>query len=148
MTDYSRIHFTEVGPAMKSFPFHTLCLLFACSKQPTEQIATKVEGEGEVEGKVKYNLPGIWAEATLIENFTQASCNEDMEQVMENAPKASTKIVNGELILSYPNAHFRCDQPVHDVAAVALSCAAARGGRLHSDRRGASSRQSCSVGLA
>jgi len=112
MTDYSRILLTEVGPAMQSFPFHTLWLLFACSKQPTEQVATKVEEEKEVEGEMEYNLPGVWVEATLIENFTQASCNEDMEQVMENAPKATTKIVNDNIILRYPNAHFRCDQPV------------------------------------
>ena len=97
---------------MKSYPLHALCLLFACSRQPTDQVPDKVEGEAEQATEVEYNLPGIWAKATLIKDFTQAICNEDMEAVMENAPKATTKVVNDELVLTYPNAHFRCDQPV------------------------------------
>ena len=99
---------------MKFYLLPSLCLLFACSKQPTEQEVTSIEAKekAEIEVEGDYNLPGIWAKATPIENFTQASCNEDMEQVMENAPKASTKIENGDLILTYPNAHFRCDQAV------------------------------------
>ena len=103
---------------MKSYALPTLCLLFACSTQPTEQVATKIQGEadgdGEVEEEVEvgYNLLGIWADATLIENFTQASCNEDMEDVMASAPKASTRVVDDSVVLTYPNAHFRCDQPV------------------------------------
>ncbi len=112
MTDYGHINYTEVGPTMKSYPLHALCLLFACSRQQTEQVAAKVEGEAEQATEVEYNLPGIWAEATLIEHFTQAICNEDMEEVMENAPKASTKVVNDTILLTYPNAHFRCDQAV------------------------------------
>ena len=95
---------------MNSYLLHSLCILCACSKQPTEQETTKIKEDVKIEGD--YNLPGIWAEATLIEHFTQASCNEDMEAVMEHAPTASTKVVNDELVLTYPNAHFRCDQAV------------------------------------
>ena len=84
---------------MRHVYFFCISLTFACSSTP-EQVETP------------YNLPGIWSTAILIENFTQEECNEDMEAVMESAPKASVKAVNDSLIITYPNAHFRCDQAV------------------------------------
>ena len=97
---------------MKFHPIHTLSILVACSRQTPDELASKIEEEVVME----YNLPGIWAKATMIETFTQASCNEDMEQVMENAPKASSRVVDDTVILTYPNAHFRCDQAVQGFA--------------------------------
>ena len=58
------------------------------------------------------DLPGIWKEATVIDNFKQETCNENMDEVTATAPKAFTKIVDGNLRITYPNAHFRCDQDV------------------------------------
>ena len=48
----------------------------------------------------------------MIDNFKQETCNEDMDEVTATAPKAFTKIVDGNLVITYPNAHFRCDQDV------------------------------------
>ncbi|MAA78110.1 MAG: hypothetical protein CL916_02535 [Deltaproteobacteria bacterium] len=79
--------------------FHALYFLFACSNTPSDF-------------DMDYSVPGTWADATRIEEVTQASCNEDMTQVIETIPKASTKFLNDNLIITYPNAHFRCDQSV------------------------------------
>ena len=84
---------------MTSHLFTLLCHLLACSKP---QVTTEIE----------HDLPGFWTGARLIQDFNQETCNEDMDEVTANAPKASTKIVEGNLILTYPNAHFRCDQSV------------------------------------
>ena len=59
-----------------------------------------------------YSVPGTWVDTTRIGEVTQTSCNEDMTQIIETVPKASTKVLNDSLIITYPNAHFRCDQSV------------------------------------
>ena len=79
--------------------FHALYLLFACLNTHT-----KIETD--------YTLPITWEDALLIENMKQTSCNEDMTQVLESVPKASTTFQNNNLVITYPNAHFRCDQNV------------------------------------
>ena len=84
---------------MTPYFFHTLYLFFACSNKPPEI-------------KTDDNLPGTWADATLIADVKQASCNEDMTQIIESIPKASTQFLNDNLVITYPNAHFRCDQNV------------------------------------
>ena len=83
---------------MRHVYFSSISLTFACSTTP-EQVETP------------YNLPGIWSKATLI-SLTQEECNENMTEVTASAPKASVKEVNDNLVITYPNAHFRCDQTV------------------------------------
>ena len=89
----------KIGFTMTFQLFTLLCHLVACSKP-------------QITADVEYDLPGFWTDATLIQHFNQGKCNEDMDEVTANAPKASTKIVEGKLILTYPNAHYRCDQSV------------------------------------
>ena len=91
----SRLRYSAMTPHF----FQVLCLFFACLNKPS-QIQTD------------YSLPGTWADATLMVNLKQAPCNEDMTELFESVPKASTKVLNENLIITYPNAHFRCDQSV------------------------------------
>ena len=79
--------------------FHALYLLFACLGKHT-----KIEAD--------YTLPSTWTDAVLIEDMKQTSCNEDITQILESVPKASTNFQNNNIVINYPNAHFRCDQNV------------------------------------
>ena len=84
---------------MKNHLTHTLFLLISCSNQVPE-----IEQD--------YSSPEAWDGAELVQNLQQKNCNEDMFEVRKNRPNAIAKVSNGNLIISYPLAHFRCDQPV------------------------------------
>jgi len=88
---------------MKNHLISSLLLLFSCSNP-----VPKIEQD--------YSLPDTWDGAVLVKDFQQKACNEDMIAVTENPPKAIAKVSNGNLIISYPLAHFRCDQPVEALA--------------------------------
>ena len=84
---------------MRHIYFSFISVSFACSGQPEP-----VENP--------YDLPGIWSKATLIESFTQAECNENMFELTATAPRALVNTSEDSLVITYPNAHFRCDQTV------------------------------------
>ena len=88
---------------MKNHLFYSFFWLFSCSKT-----ASKIEQD--------YSLPETWDGAVLVKDFQQKTCNEDMIAVTDTPPKAIAKVSNGNLIISYPLAHFRCAHPVEALA--------------------------------
>ena len=88
---------------MKNYLIYSLFLLFSCSKT-----APKIEQD--------YSLPETWDGAVLVKDFQQKTCNEDMIAVTDTPPKAFAKVSNGNITISYPLAHFRCDQLVEALA--------------------------------